>query len=471
MVTIVGAGLVGSLWSLLLQKKGYKVTIFERRPDPRTQPTDGGRSINLIVTSRGLYALQMAELLNEVTALAVPVYGRMIHSKTGALTYQPYGREDECNLSISRGDLNCFLISEAEKAGVKFHFEHEFKQLDQEQHEAVFSKPLGPVHHAYDILFAADGAGSRVRKWLSEHPSKESPTDFSTSTDWLEADYKELTIPKKPDGGAPLDTKALHIWPRGAHMMMALANRDGSFTVTAYLPQKASSWSFEKASSPDEIRNLFQSEFSDAVPLMPDYLNEFMNHPQGALGTVHCSRWVFSDSIALIGDAAHAIVPFFGQGMNCGFEDCTLLMSLIERHAGAWPQILKDFENQQKPNADAIAAMAVENWVEMRDKVADQRFLLRKKVEAQLEEKYPELYKSRYGLITYTLTPYALAQKAGLLQNKMIDQIIGSATSLEQVSWETADRLIEKEWKPFVAHNRVDVKRFPPSSIVREPLI
>lgn len=457
MITIIGAGLVGSLWGLLLQKKGFKVSIYEKRADPRLQKLGAGRSINLIVTSRGLKGLELAGLGSKIHQLTVPVYGRMIHSKDGTLTYQPYGQDKECNYSVSRGDLNNFLIEEAEKSGVKFHFEHEVQDLKIEAKEVRFKKPLmGSVAVTYDILFGTDGAGSKLRHLLAA----QFPDQMTETTDWLEADYKELTLPKNKTGEPALKTDALHIWPRGAHMMMALANRDGSFTVTSYLPKINSAWSFDRLKKDSDIIDLFKSEFADAIPLMPDYLNEFNENPQGHLGTVTCSKWVFADSIALMGDAAHAIVPFFGQGMNSGFEDCTTLLGLIDKYAGAWALILKEFEDVQKPNAKAIAEMALENWTEMRDKVGDQNFLLRKKMETELEQKYPGQYKSRYGLITYTLAPYVLAQKAGLKQNELMDQVLKGLTSLDQVSWPLVDQLVQKEWLPFVKENHLEIKNY-----------
>ena len=458
MMTIVGAGLVGSLWGLLLKKKGFKVAIYEKRSDPRLQKLGAGRSINLIVTSRGLKGLEEAGLGTKIHQLTVPVYGRMIHGKDGTLTYQAYGQDKECNYSVSRGDLNNFLIEEAEKAGVKFHFEHDVQDLNIKTKEIRFKKPLmGSVTINYDILFGTDGAGSPLRHQLA----KIFPDQMTETTDWLEADYKELTLPKKPTGEPALKTDALHIWPRGAHMMMALANRDGSFTVTSYLPKENSSWSFDKLKTDSDIINLFKSEFPDAIPLMPEFLNEFNQNPQGKLGTVRCSKWVFADSIALLGDASHAIVPFFGQGMNSGFEDCTTLLSLIDKYAGAWALILKDFEELQKPNAKAIAEMALENWTEMRDKIGDQNFLLRKKMESALEQKYPGIYKSRYGMITYTLVPYVLAQKAGLKQNELMDQMLKGLTSLDQVSWPLVDQLIQKDWLPFIKKNHLEIKNYP----------
>lgn len=457
MITIVGAGLVGSLWALLLRRQGHEVSLYERRADPRRQTTDAGRSINLVVTSRGLNALALAGLQEKVRALAVPVYGRMIHPVQGECLYQAYGQKNEYNLSISRGELNKFLIDEAEKAGAKIYFEHEFEDIEPQTKKIKFKTPRGPADTDYEVLFGADGSGSRLRKRLAQIYG------FKEETHWLEADYKELTLPLGPQGEPQLKAQALHIWPRGAHMMMALANRDGSFTSTLYLPKNATPvrpWAFDRIQSDGDVDKLFRSEFPDAIELMPQYLQEFRAHPQGHLGTVRCERWVFNDSIALMGDAAHAIVPFFGQGMNSGFEDCTALADLCRKHDGKWAQILKTYEQMQKPNANAIADMALENWVEMKDKVGDAKFLLRKKIESVLEQKYPGRFKSRYGLITYTLTPYALAQEAGLCQGRILDQLTGEASSLEQVSWERADQLLAQEWFPFLERRGLQIKNY-----------
>ncbi len=449
MITIIGAGLVGSLWAILLRKKGYDVEVFERRSDMRVSLASAGRSINLVITSRGLHGLDCAGIRDDVTALAVPVYGRMIHSVSGDQIYQAYGQANEFNLSISRDALNRFLISAAERAGVKFHFEHELESVDPVRRTLSFTSTGAPKQVNYTVLFAADGAGSRVRKALAKIES------FAERTDWLEADYKELSLPLGLDLKPQLKTDALHIWPRGDHMMMALANLDGSFTSTLYFPKTH----FEKLRTPEAVEALFKAEFNDARPLMKNYVQEFLEHPQATLGTVRCSKWVFHDSIALMGDAAHAIVPFFGQGMNSGFEDCTTLFDLIDGKRD-WPEILSEFERIQKPNADAIADMALENWVEMRDKVGDQAFLLRKKVDGALEARHPREYKSRYGLITYTLVPYALAQKAGLSQNALLDELIGPARSLDEIDWTRAEELLRSHWQPFVTAHKLKIENF-----------
>lgn len=459
--TVVGAGLVGSLWAVLLRQRGFDVEMFERRSDPRALDAGAGRSINLVMTSRGLHALEKAGLLKKALELAVPVFGRGIHPKSGPMTLQPYGQANECNHSISRLALNRFLLDEAEARGVKIRFGHSLEELNPETKRLRFTTAdgtAGAVEHGYDLLFGTDGAGSQVRHQLAARL----PADLRERTDWLEADYKELTLPRAADGSPRLPKDSLHIWPRGAHMMMALANLDGSFTATIYLPKTGSPVAFDRLKTANDVARLRDIEFPGADALMPDFVEEFMANPQGHLGTVHVSRWVHGDSIALMGDAAHAIVPFFGQGMNAGFEDCTRMLECLDRAGDDWGRVLADYERTQKPNADAIAAMALENWVEMRDKVADSRFQLRKKVEGLLEQRHPGIYKSRYGLITYTLTPYLLAQKAGLKQDEMLGRLIQGKDSVEQIDWREAERLLESEWTPFLKENPLDLRRYEP---------
>jgi kynurenine 3-monooxygenase len=455
-VTILGAGLVGSLLACLLKQKGLNVKVYEKRSDIRSLKNTEDRSINLIVTSRGLKALDRAGLFKKSIELTVPILGRSIHSKTGDQVFQPYGRPSEGNFSISRSKLNSFLISEAEKIGVEFFFSDPISSID---FSARTFRTAKGAEGKYQLLLGTDGAGSVVRTQLE----KEFPAQFRSTTEFLEADYKELTLPARSDGSYPLDPNSLHIWPRGTHMMMALANPDGSFTVTAYLPKSGAPISFEKIRSASDVESLFKSEFMDAMDLMPDHQMEFLENPQGRLGTVRCQKWAYGDSVLLIGDAAHAIVPFFGQGMNLGFEDCVLLMDLFEKNEGRWEKIFKDFESQQIPNAMAIADMALENWTEMKEKVGDQKFLLRKKVEAEIEAKFPDLYKPRYGIITYTQVPYALAKEAGRIQNEILNQICDSISDIQEVNWDLAKNLIVSQFRPFVLKHNLN--------LVTEPLI
>jgi kynurenine 3-monooxygenase len=458
-VTLVGAGLVGCLWAVLLRQRGYPVRVFEKRPDLRKAGAGGGRSINLVITSRGLHGLEEAGLAAPALALSTPVYGRMIHPKEGETRFQPYGRENECNFSVSRSRLNEFLLNEAASAGAELHFDSALEQVDFAARQLTFRDGRTV---SYDLLFGADGAGSVVRRQLC----RRFPEEFRESVEWLEADYKEMVLPAGPGGAYRLEKNALHIWPRGSHMLMALPNLDGSFTLTLYLPRQGADASFERLRSREDVERVFQSEFRSALQQVPDLVDQFLAHPQGELGTVRCSRWVHADSVALLGDAAHAIVPFFGQGMNAGFEDCTTLLSLLGSHGDAWAAALREYDAVQRPNANAIADMALENWTEMRDRVGDARFLLRKQVESLLERELPELYRSRYGMITYTLIPYLKAQEAGKIQDRILARLCEGIRSPEEVSLTESRRLLEEELRPFLERNRIRLGRYLPRTPV-----
>lgn len=452
-ISIVGAGLVGSLWAVLMQKRGYEVSLFERRKDIRKITSGEDRSINLIITSRGLNGLAEAGLLEEAIALSVPILGRMIHSRTGETQFQPYGNSDECNFSISRAELNKFLLNAAEKSGAKIYFEHQLENIDFEKKELSFSQ----AKYSYDLLFGTDGAGSLVRKNLC----KQFPNDFQEKIDWLDADYKELFMPAAANKKYQVEKNALHIWPRGKHMMMALANLDGSFTMTLYMPQNKITPNFEEVSSTAQVEKLFKDDFPDAISLMPSFANDYVKNAQGKLGTVRCSKWTYKDSVVLMGDAAHAILPFFGQGMNCGFEDCVTFYKKLNQASDNWAVAIPEYEKIQKPNANAIAQMAIENWTEMSEKVGDPKFLLRKKVEALIEKEFPTLFKSRYGMVTYTTIPYSLTLEIGKIHETILEKICGSISTVEEVSMTNVKELLEQYLAPVVTANNLSFKTDP----------
>jgi len=443
---VVGGGLVGSLLATFLVRRGLRVEVYEKRPDPRRHGADGGRSINLVLTRRGIRALEQVGLAEGALRLTVPVTGRMMHSPTGELAYQPYGRdESECNYSISRGGLNVYLIDAAEKAGATFRFDAAFIDADFDAGRATFEQPDG---RRFDVeaplLFGADGGGSAVRTALQKLPG------FEESLDILTHGYKELLIPAGPGGTYNLERNALHIWPRGEFMLMALANLDGSFTSTLYLPNTGTH-GFDTIQDAAAVDALFEEHFADAVPLIPDLAHDYFANPTGFLGTVRCRPWRWRDRVALIGDAAHAIVPFFGQGMNCGFEDCTELGRLLDRPgARDWGALFEEYEALRKPNGDAIADMALENFVEMREKVADEAFLLRKTVEHRLELEMPEEYRSRYSMVMYSHIPFRTAQEIGAVQRGILDDLCRELSSPDELDLDRARSLIRERLTPLL---------------------
>lgn len=450
-VVISGAGLVGSFWALALRKKGYDVELYEKRSDMRKDSADGGRSINLVATSRGLNAFTAAGVLEEIKKIIVPVTGRMMHSLEGKLTYQPYGRDDsECNYSVSRSLLNITLLNEAEKAGAKIFFSHELESLEPDHGKATFSGK----EVTFDRFFGADGAGSNTRKELLRLMP-----EAKESIDFISSDYKELLMPAASDGSYPIEKTALHIWPRGNHFLMALPNLDGSFTMTMYLPQMGQD-GFDTLKTKEDVTAFFEKYYKSSIPHMPNFAEEFFENPQGKLGTVRMSHWVYKDKVALMGDAAHAVVPFFGQGMNCGLEDCFYLLSYMEKYGNDWEKVFYEYDRNQRPNGNAIADMALENFIEMQEKVADKTFLLKKAVEHKIENEFPQKYRARYGMVTYTLIPYAVAKEAGVIQNEILDELVKGISSLEEVDLKKAESLIDEKFVPFVNEKGISLERY-----------
>lgn len=453
-IHIIGAGLVGSLWAYLLKQNGFNVQVFEKRTDPRLAAADRGRSINLIVTSRGLNALKLAGLADSVLPATVPVYGRQMHALDGATQYQAYGRNNsECNYAVSRIDLNKQLIQKCSEMGVEFYFNHDLADMDITAKNLNFSNGQ---KYSYSHLFATDGAGSLVRRKLHTADAQR----FQESVSFIPSDYKELYVPALANGEPKLEKNNLHIWPRGTHMLMALANTDNSFTLTLYLPRTNHKWSFDSIKTKERVHELFSSEFKDTLDLIPQLESQFLENPQGSLGTVRFSEWHFNDSIALMGDAAHAIVPFFGQGMNCGFEDISQLLEILKSNQWNFETSFKHYSQQRIKNANAIADMALENFVEMSDKVGDQNFLLQKKIESILEKEFPTEYRSRYGMITYTLIPYLQAQEAGKIQNRLLTRIAEKFQRVEDIDLSFCHKEMELEWIPWLKKQGIQLDRY-----------
>ena len=408
--TLIGSGLAGALLAAYLGRKGYEVDLYERREDPNAGNFVGGRSINLALSTRGIAALERVGLAKNVLSAAIPMRGRMIHGPHGDLHYQPYDKDPNRYInSIGRAALNSATLAAAQKHGnVRVHFNHRCTEVDLDRPAArlIDTTRNQPVEAMGDIVIGVDGAFSAVRR------SMQRLDRFDYSQDYLRHGYKELTIPPKSDGGFVMEKNALHIWPRHSFMMIALPNPDGSFTCTLFYPFEGPS-SFAALKGDDDVRRLFDREFRDAVPLMPTLLEDFNGNPTGSMVTVRCGPWNYGAKVALLGDAAHAVVPFYGQGANAAFEDCIVLDECIDAHAPNWERVFDEYARIRKPHCDALATLAVENFYEMRDKTASTAFRWRKKFERTLHKFVPGMFTPLYTMVSFTRVPYADAvQKA-----------------------------------------------------------
>ena len=443
-VNIVGAGLAGALLAVLLARRGYHVALYERRPDPRQAKPERGRSINLALAARGMRALERAAVLERIRPLLIPMRGRMVHELSGKVTLQAYGqRADEVIYSVGRGELNRVLIEEAGRhAGVSVHFNQQCLGADPARNVLRLRDQLTGSERevALTPAIATDGAGSAVRSALAAHAL------VSVREEWLDHDYKEFTIPAA-GGRHALQREALHIWPRGGFMLIALPNTDGSFTATLFLARSGGAASFAALTSPELAAQFFAREFPDAVALMPDLRAEFTQHPQGQLGSVHAAPWHLGGQLLLLGDAAHAIVPFHGQGMNAAFEDCLALDALLEAH-GSWQMVFEEFEALRLPNAAAIAQMAVENYTEMRDTVLEPRYLRRKAIAMGLERRFPDRFIPRYSMVMFhPEIPYAEALRRGAVQAQILAELDGAEDS-PAVDLQLAEKLVSERLTP-----------------------
>ena len=444
---LIGSGLAGGLLAAYLGRQGYEVELYERRGDPREGNIVGGRSINLALSTRGIYALQQLGIADEVLRHAIPMRGRMIHDKSGDLHFSPYDRDPNKFInSIGRAALNTTVIEAAQRyPNVRVHFNHRCTEIDLEQ--AIAHLETSPVEPAVlatpkpgeggsaappqkilrahgDAVIGVDGAFSAVRQSMQKKIS-----DFIYDESYLAHGYKELTIPPRPDGSWQMEKNALHIWPRKSFMMIALPNPDGSFTCTLFWEFEGPR-SFATTKTDDTVRRFFAEEFPDAVPLMPALLDDFKTNPTGSLVTIRCAPWFFKDKVALVGDAAHAVVPFYGQGMNAAFEDCAVLDECLAEFPQNRHRAFAQYFSRRKENTDALADLAIENFIEMRDKTASRVFRAKKKLDHLLEGLLPGMYLPLYAMVTFTRLPYSTAAKRARFQDRVVFGSLMAATSL-----------------------------------------
>lgn len=417
-IAVVGSGLVGTLLAIYLKKLGHTVHVYDRSPDIRNVEFSG-RSINLVMSNRGWKTLEDIGLDKEIRNIGIPVDKRGIHLQDGSYITQNYGKEGEAIFSLSRGILNRKMIDLAEKSGVKFFFNQ--KIWDVTLSSATLH--VGETERGewteikFDKVFGADGAFSRIRHRMQRQSM------FDYSQEFMKIGYKELHIPANPDGTHKIDKNSLHIWPRGEFMLMGLSNLDGSFTCTLFMPFEGEN-SFEQLQDEKSLVAFFATYFPDTVAVIPDLVEDFFKNPTSYLVKMKCYPWTYKDKLALIGDAAHAIVPFYGQGMNAGFEDITILNDLIGQYGDDWQMIFTEYEKSRKPNADAIAELAERNFNEMSAKTADENFLLQKKIEKWFSDKYPEKWLPLYSRVTFSLQPYAEALAIGEYQNQIMQEVL-----------------------------------------------
>ncbi len=447
-ITIVGCGPAGSLLATLLGKKGYTVSVFEKRPDMRKQNISAGRSINLALANRGIKPLKAAGVMDIVSKILIAMKGRMIHPVEGELQLQKYGQQPhEVIYSVSRGDLNSILMDAAEEnPQVNLVFNADIDNVDLEQ--KVISYQLQGTNssdlkqHHFDILIGADGAGSVVRNAIDKENANDSSSIYYLKQ--LGHSYKELNIPALSTDGETqfaMEPHALHIWPRGEFMLIALPNEDKSFTVTLFLPNEGDT-SFSSLKNEQQLERFFAEKFPDAKAMIPNLSKDFFENPTGHLATVFCDQWDYNEHTVVLGDAAHAVVPFHGQGMNCAFEDCLELVEQLEKNQHDWSLTIQQFQSIRKPNSDAIAYMAIENYIEMRDSVIDKKYLLNKELSFKLEQSFGDYFIPRYAMVMFHHMPYSEAYKRGKIQQQLLDSLTENCHDISQVDMKLAAKLV-----------------------------
>lgn len=443
-VTIVGAGLVGALWAVYMQKAGYQVDIYERRSDMRLAQMSAGRSINLATSARGWKALDEMGIGDQIRKIAIPMFGRTLHKPDGTLAYQPYGNDGQAIYSVSRGDLNAQLMSIAEEAqNTKIHFSEECIHVDLANGITQFKNSLsGKVTEVKaDLVFATDGAFSATR-----YHGMQKLDRFNYSQHYIPDGYREILLPANADGTYKLDKETLHIWPRGRFMMIALPNFDGSFTCTLFMPFDGHTHCFNNLTSKEKVRDFFKEVFPNFYAMMPEVADTWDKHPLSSLAIIRCFPWTHG-KFALMGDAAHATVPFFGQGMNCGFEDCSVMWELMSKHENNWELIFKEYEKLRKPNGDAVQDLSLQNYIVMRDKVNDPDFLLLQKIERRINFLYPDSYFPLYSMVSFTTIEYVTALNKGNEQEDKIKKLIAD----HHISNETSEAVIDQ-----IIHTNID---------------
>lgn len=441
-ITIVGAGLAGALLATLLAQRGWRVEVFERRGDPRVLGYAGGRSINLALAERGLHALRQAGADAAVLRQAVMMRGRMVHFLGGEPQLQRYGRDDsEVIWSINRGELNIVLLDAAEAAGAQLHFDRRLDHVDFDASIATFKGDGADHPQRFTALIGADGAGSALRAQMAR------VTPLGERTEFLDHGYKELEIPPGFDGSFQIEPNALHIWPRGNYMCIALPNDERTFTVTLFMPNNGNP-GFDSVQSGADARALFARDFPDALPLIPALEHDFEANPTGVLATLYLDHWHMDGRALLIGDAAHAMVPFHGQGMNCAFEDCVALADTLDRDSGL-AAAFAAFEAERKPNARAIQQMAIENYLEMRDRVDDADYLLQRELERILQQRHADRFVPHYAMVTFMRIPYATALARSKVQRELLVEATRGRESADKVDWDWLDAQVIKRLSPL----------------------
>jgi len=427
--TIVGAGLVGSLWAVYLTKAGYKVQLFERRSDIRKAEISAGKSINLALSTRGWKALDTVGVGDEIRKIALPMTGRIMHDTENNLTYQPYGKEGQAIYSVSRGGVNARLMDIAEASGnAKIFYNEKCTGTDLENGIVYLENSITgeKTEVKSDVVFANDGAFSAVR-----YNAMQKLPRFNYSQLFIEDGYREILLPPNEDGSYKMDVNALHIWPRGRFMLIALPNEDGSFTCTLFMPFEGDN-SFETLTTKQAVNDFFKSTFPDFYEMMPNIADAWEDHPLASLAIIRCYPWTYGKT-ALMGDSAHATVPFYGQGMNSGFEDCSVMWELMQKHNEDWPKIFEEYQQLRKPDGDGVQDLSLHNYHVMRDYVGDPKFLLQKKIEAHFSEKHPEKWMPLYSQVTFSNIRYSEAWKTGQKQDAIMKNVMGQFDDIENV--------------------------------------